>query len=139
MRRLLAALALFLTAAAATPGVQGEDPAEETRMTLRASMLRLINRDRKQFGFKPVELELRASTLADLYCRAQIRNRTTGHFTLDGMAPYMRYSFAGGHAPPSEHAAARSAGYNFNANALYQNVPSAPGSVRRERGAPHGH
>src|SRR5258708_10705851 len=106
MRRLLAALALFLTAAAATPGVQGEDPAEETRMTLRASMLRLINRDRKQFGFKPVELELRASTLADLYCRTQIRNRTTGHFTLDGVAPYMRYSFAGGDTAVHENSPA---------------------------------
>src|SRR5258708_16070832 len=129
MRRLLAALALFLTAAAATPGVQGEDPAEETRMTLRASMLRLINRDRKQFGFNPVELELRASTLADLYCRAQIRNRTTGHFTLDGMAPYMRYSFAGGNEALSENPPGGAAGSKFKAQPLYRRVAPAPASL----------
>lgn len=139
MRRLLAALALFLTAAAATPGVQGEDPAEETRMTLRASMLRLINRDRKQFGFNPVELDLRASTLADLYCRTQIRNRTTGHFTLDGVAPYMRYSFAGGNDAVSENAAAWSAGYNFDAKALYEMMRSAEDSMMREVEPHDGH
>src|SRR5260221_2139647 len=139
MRRLLAALALFLIAAAATPGVQGEDPAEETRMTLRASMLRLINRDRKQFGFKPVELELRASTLADLYCRTKIRNGTTGHFTLDGVAPYMRYSFGGGNDAVSENAAAWSASYNFDAKSLYEMMRSAEDSMMREVEPHDGH
>src|SRR5260370_36219213 len=105
-------------------------------MTLRASIARLPNRDRKRFGFNPVERELRASTLADLYCRAQIRNRTTGHFTLDGMAPYMRYSFAGGNDAVSENAAAWSAGYNFNAKALYEMVRSAQDAMMREVG-PH--
>jgi uncharacterized protein YkwD len=136
MRRLLAVLALLVTSAASAQEVQGQDPAEETRMTLRASMLRLINRDRKQFGLKQVELDLHASTLADAYCRTQIHNRTTGHFTLDGVAPYMRYSFGGGNDAVSENAAAWSAGYNFDAKSLYEMMRSAEDSMMREV-APH--
>src|SRR5260221_3700716 len=111
MRRVLALLALFLTTASVTAIVPGEDPRDETRMSLRTSMPRLINRDRKQFGLKPVELELRLSTAADAYCQTQIRNHTTGHFTTDGMAPYMRYSLAGRDDDVSQNAAVWSAGY----------------------------
>lgn len=136
MRRLLILFALFVTAAAATAVAPGDDPADETRMSLRTSMLRLINRDRKQFGLKPVELDLQLSTAADAYCRAQIRNRTTGHFTTDGIAPYMRYSFAGGNDAVSENAAAWSAGYNFDAKSLYEMMRSSQESMMREV-APH--
>src|SRR5258708_21766487 len=139
MRRLLPLLALFLATSAITAVAPGEDPADETRMSLRTSMLRLINRDRKQFGLKPVELELRTSTLADAYCRTQIRNGTTGHFTLDGVAPYMRYSFGGGNDAVSENAAAWSAGYNFDAKALYEMMRSAQDSMMREVGPHDGH
>jgi uncharacterized protein YkwD len=135
MRRLLPIIALLLAAATAPLS----EPAEETRMTLRASMLRLINRDRKQFGLKPVELELHGSTLADHYCQAQIRNRTTGHFTTDGMTPYMRYSFAGGNDAVSENAAAWSAGYNFDVRSLYEMMRSSEESMMREVEPHDGH
>jgi uncharacterized protein YkwD len=137
MRRLLAIAALL--ALAATPLASGEDPAEETRMTLRESMLRLINRDRKQFGLKPVELDLHVSTLADNYCRTQIRNGTTGHFTTDGNAPYMRYSFAGGNDAVSENAAAWSANYNFDARSLYEMLRSSEESMMLEVPPHDGH
>jgi uncharacterized protein YkwD len=139
MRRILPLLALFLAASAITAVAPGEDPAAETRMSLRTSMLRLINRDRKQFGLKPVELELRTSTLADAYCRTQIRNGTTGHFTLDGVAPYMRYSFGGGNDAVSENAAAWSASYNFDAKSLYEMMRSAEDSMMREVEPHDGH
>src|SRR5258706_1862889 len=135
MRRLLSVLALLLFAATANVA-PGADPADETRMSIRTGMLRLINRDRKQFGFKPVELDLRMSTLADVYCRTQIRNRTTGHFTTDGIAPYMRYSFAGGNDAVAENAAAWSASYNFDARSLYEMMRSSEDSMMREV-APH--
>jgi uncharacterized protein YkwD len=139
MRRLLPLLALFLATSAITAVAPGGDPADETRMSLRTSMLRLINRDRKQFGLKPVELDLRTSTLADAYCRTQIRNGTTGHFTLDGVAPYMRYSFGGGNDAVSENAAAWSASYNFDAKALYEMTHSAEDSMMREVEPHDGH
>ena len=105
MRRLVTALILLLLAA--TPLAQGEGPADETRETLRHEILRLINRDRAANGLRPVALDLDASVLADAYCRRQIRNRTTGHFTTDGQAPYMRYSFAGGNDGTPDRALVR--------------------------------
>ena len=113
-----ALLALFL--ALATPLAQGEGPIDETRLTLRQELLRLINRDRQQFGLAPVQLDAFASSIADTYCRQQIHDRTAGHFGLDGLSPYMRYSFAGGNDGVSENAAAWTATYNFSARALYE-------------------
>jgi uncharacterized protein YkwD len=139
MRRALALVALLVTSAAVTAVVPGDEPADEARMSLRMSMLRLINHDRKQFGLRPVDIDLRLSTAADSYCRAQIRNRTTGHFTTDGVAPYMRYSFAGGNDAVSENAAAWSANYNFDAKALYEMIRSSQESMMREVGPHDGH
>jgi uncharacterized protein YkwD len=134
MRRLLTLFALILLAA--TPLAQGEDAVAETKMTLRESMLRLINRDRKQFGLGPLELDPTGSSVGDAYCRAQIRNRTTGHFTVDGQSPYMRYSFGGGNDAVSENAAAWSAGYHFDARALYEMLHKSEESMMSEV-APH--
>jgi uncharacterized protein YkwD len=114
---LLLTLAIGLTLAA--PLAQGDAPGDETRFALRDELLRVINRDRAQFGLRPVKLDPVASALADEYCRQQIRNGTTGHFTLDGLAPYMRYSLAGGNDGVSENVAAWSANYGFGDRALY--------------------
>ena len=62
---------------------------DETRTTLRAQLLRMINLDRGRFGLRAVELDPSTSALADAYCREQIRSHTTGHFGMDGEAPYM--------------------------------------------------
>jgi uncharacterized protein YkwD len=113
----LLTLAVCLTLAA--PLAQGDAPGDETRFALRDELLRVINRDRAQFGLRPVKLDPVASALADDYCRQQIKNGTTGHFTLDGMAPYMRYSLAGGNDGVSENVAAWSANYGFGDRALY--------------------
>src|SRR5205085_6497774 len=114
---------LFVTIAAivmlAAPLAQGDAPGDETRFALRDELLRLINRDRAQFSLQPVALDPVASALADDYCRRQIHNGTTGHFTLDGLAPYMRYSFSGGNDGVSENVAAWSANYGFGDRALY--------------------
>lgn len=93
---------------------------DETRATLRAQVLKLINRDRALYRLPPVELDLQASAIGDDYCRTQIRNGTTGHYTTDGVAPYARYSLGGGNDGISENAAAWSASYTFNERALYE-------------------
>lgn len=93
---------------------------EETRTTLREHVLKLINRDRQLYGLPPVELDLQASAIGDEYCARQIRNGTNGHYTTDGMPPYMRYSLAGGNDGVSENAAAWSANYKFSERALYE-------------------
>jgi len=117
MKRSLLAVTIALIIGA--PLAQGEGPADETKLTLRESLLQMINRDRRQFGLAPVQLDPVTSAYADDYCRTQIRNGTTGHFTIDGLAPYMRYSFAGGNDGVSENAAAWSANYKFSASSLY--------------------
>lgn len=115
---------------------QGEGAADETRMTLRAELVRMINHDRARFGLAPVKLDVQASTIADAYCQAQIRNKTTGHFTTDGEAPYMRYSFAGGNDGVSENAAAWSANYGFGDRALYDMMRRSEAAMMSEA-APH--
>jgi uncharacterized protein YkwD len=136
MNKLLLATTAFLLVAFGAPMAQGEGPLDETRLTLRGEMLRMINRDRRQFGLPPVQLDPQASMLADAYCAAQIRNRTTGHYTVDGQAPYMRYSFAGGNDGLSENAAAWSANYKFSDAALYDMLRRSEDAMMSEV-APH--
>lgn len=120
MKTLVATLIVVLLASA--PFAQGDMPFDQTKVTLQYEVLRLINRDRAKHRLPAVELDLQASAIADTYCRTQIRNGTTGHFTTDGHSPYMRYSFAGGNDGVSENAAAWSASYNFSDRALYEMV-----------------
>lgn len=135
MKRILIALLALLTTFGATLA-QGEGPADEARMTLRAELLRLINKDRRMFGLQPVELDAEVSAIADAYCRTQIRNGTTGHFTTDGAAPYMRYSFAGGNDGVSENAAAWSANYRIDERSLLDMVRRSDAAMMAEV-APH--
>ena len=132
MKKLLVALALVITA----PLALGGGAADETRFTLRDELLRLINRDRKQFGLSAVQLDPFASVIADNYCNLQIRNGTSGHFTVDGQAPYMRYSFAGGNDGVSENAAAWSANYHLGDRALYEMMRRSQQAMMGEV-APH--
>ena len=131
---LLAVLASALTFGATF--AQGDGAADETRMTLRAEMLRMINRDRQRAGLRAVELDPDASAIADAYCNQQIRNRTSGHYTLDGLAPYMRYSFAGGNDGASENAAAWSANFAFSERALLDMMRRSQEAMMGET-APH--
>jgi uncharacterized protein YkwD len=133
MKKLLILLAAFMITA---PLAQGVGAPDETRITLREELLRLINRDRKQFGLPAVQLDPFASVVADNYCREQIRNGTSGHYTLDGQAPYMRYSFAGGNDGVSENAAAWSANYHFGDRTLYEMMRRSQQAMMNEV-APH--
>jgi uncharacterized protein YkwD len=135
MKKLILALLVIAFTFGATLA-QGEGASDETRMTLRAELLRMINHDRARFGLHPVLLDAQASAIADAYCQAQIRNGTTGHFTTDGEAPYMRYSFAGGNDGVSENAAAWSANYSFSDRALYDMMRRSEAAMMNEV-APH--
>jgi uncharacterized protein YkwD len=136
MKRLLFSLVAASAVLLASPLAQGEGPVDETRITLRHEFLRLINADRTENGLPPVELDPESSIIADNYCREQIRNRTSGHFTLDGFPPYMRYSFAGGNDGMSENAASWSANYRFSDRALYEMIVRSEQAMMRET-APH--
>jgi uncharacterized protein YkwD len=134
MRRAAFAFAVLLFA---TPLAHSD--IDTTRATLREHALRLINRDRAMYRLPPVQLDPQASEIGDEYCRRQIRNRTTGHFTVDGVPPYARYAFAGGNDAISENAAAWSADYNFNERALYDMVRRSQDAMMAEMAPNDGH
>lgn len=137
MRRLAVGFTALLLVSA--PLAEGGAPLEETRVTLRHEVLRLINTDRQAHGLAPVALDPEASAIADAYCREQIANGTTGHFTVDGLAPYMRYSFAGGNDGISENAAAWSANYTFSDRAVYGIVRKSEEAMMAEKPPHDGH
>ena len=112
---------------------------EETRTTLREHILKLINRDRALYNLSPVELDLEASAIGDTYCKLQIRNGTNGHFTTDGLSPYMRYSLAGGNDGVSENAAAWSANYSLSDRALYEMARRSQDAMMAEMAPNDGH
>ena len=130
---------LVIALSLGAPLAQGEGPIDETRFTLRQELLRLVNRDRKQFGLAPVELDPSVSAMGDQYCRQQVKDRTSGHFGMDGLAPYMRYSFAGGNDGVSENAAAWSAPYSFSARALYEMAKRSQDAMMNEVAPNDGH
>lgn len=137
MKRLVLILVAALTAGA--PLAQGVGPSDETRLTLRHEVLRLINKDRRAHGLAEVALDPQTSILADRYCQRQILNGTTGHFTTDGYAPYMRYSFAGGNDGVSENAAAWSASYTFSDRAVYDMARRSQEAMMAEVAPNDGH
>ena len=134
MKRVILTLAILLLA---SPLAHSDMAA--ARATLRQHILKLINRDRQLYNLPPVQLDLQGSVFADAYCEQQIRNGTNGHFTTDGLAPYMRYSFAGGNDGVSENAAAWSANYNFNERALYEMARRSEDAMMAEMAPDDGH
>jgi uncharacterized protein YkwD len=134
MKRVLLSIAIMMFA---SPLAHSD--IDETRTTLREHVLKLINRDRALYNLPPVELDLEASAIGDEYCRRQIKNGTNGHFTTDGLAPYMRYSFAGGNDGVSENAAAWSANYAFSERALYEMARRSQDAMMAESAPNDGH
>lgn len=134
MKQLALSLAIVLLA---SPVAHSD--IDETRTTLRAHVLRLVNNDRQLYGLQPVELDLHASAIGDTYCRQQIKDGTNGHFTIDGLAPYMRYSFGGGNDGVSENAASWSATYSFSERALYEMARRSQDAMMAESAPNDGH
>jgi uncharacterized protein YkwD len=138
MKRLVIVLAFF-SLAIGSPVAHSTSALEETKTTLREHVLKLINRDRALYNLPPVQLDIASSAIGDEYCRTQIRNRTTGHFTTDGQPPYMRYSLAGGNDGVSENAAAWSANYRFSDRALYEMARRSQDAMMAETPPHDGH
>jgi uncharacterized protein YkwD len=131
--------AIMLGLVLGTPLAQGDGSVDETRLALKHELVRMINHDRRAHGLTPVELDPVSSTLADTYCERQIQNGTSGHFTTDGQAPYMRYAFAGGNDGVSENAAAWSGTYKFSDRALYEMMRRSQEAMLQEAPPHDGH
>lgn len=62
---------------------------------VRAAVFDRINADRTGEKLPPVAWDEAAARVADAFCRAQIEERSNGHFLEDGIPPYARTAFAG--------------------------------------------
>lgn len=133
MKRLVITVLIAAIASAARADVSAE------RDAMRRYALTLLNRDRALHGLPALVLDARSSRAADSYCEAQIRNRTTGHFTTDGLTPYMRYTLAGGNDWLSENAAGWSADYSFTTRAIHEMVLRSQQAMMAETPPDDGH
>ncbi len=64
-------------------------------------MLELINAERASTGLEPVVLG--DNIAAQLHAEAALENCFTGHWGIDGLKPYMRYSLSGGYQSNGEN------------------------------------
>lgn len=140
VNKLFSITALGMIGLLAGPLAQGGSALKpELRSSFKQDVVDMINRDRVAHGLRPVKLDPFASEIGDRYCELQIRNRTTGHFSTDGISPYMRYSFAGGNDGVSENAAAWSANYSFADSAIIDMIRRSHRSMMIEVAPNDGH
>lgn len=88
------------------------------RRAVRQDLTARINRDRASARLRPVVLDAEFSRFADAHCARQLAEGTVGHFTLDGLPPYTRYSHAGSNDGIAENAVAWSASYRFSSTSI---------------------
>jgi len=78
-----------------------DDPREAEKRAL----FERINRDRERHGVPPVQYDTRAAIAGDLFCLDSAMAGPTGHWDLQGRAPYVRWGLAGGVDFHAENAA----------------------------------
>jgi uncharacterized protein YkwD len=68
---------------------------EEPRDPVRQAVFARINEDRISAGVAAVAWDEAAARVADAFTRAQVAEKTRGHFLTDGLPPYARTALAG--------------------------------------------
>ncbi|MGH9317891.1 MAG: CAP domain-containing protein [Thermoanaerobaculia bacterium] len=85
---------------------------------VKTAVLAQINRDRERAGLPAVAWDEEAGRVADAFCARQVREKTRGHYLMDGIPPYARTSFAGVFGMQLENAASwRTTGTSFTQDA----------------------
>jgi len=80
-------------------------PYEEPHPEDKRALFERINRDRAAHGVAPVQYEPRAAQVGDRFCLDSATGRLSGHWDLEGRAPYVRWGLAGGVDFHAENAA----------------------------------
>ena len=75
---------------------------DQKHLEYKEYMLELINKERERAGVPPVTLG--KNIAAQLHAEASLENCISGHWGVDGLKPYMRYTLAGGYQTNSENA-----------------------------------
>jgi hypothetical protein len=83
--------------------------ASDLRDALRLELFERINEVRLAHGLAPLQKDPVAFRVAQQHCARQIFDGSYGHFATDGLAPYHRYSSAGGNDGLLENTASWSA------------------------------
>ena len=81
-------------------------PYDEPRSEDKRALFERINLDRARNGVPPVQYEPRAALVGDRFCLDSATAGLTGHWDLEGRAPYVRWGLAGGVDFHAENAAA---------------------------------
>jgi uncharacterized protein YkwD len=135
--KLSAAILLVVMLAART--AQAADDGASLTKTIKAKMLAMINTERREFGLSPVRVDPLASAVADALCKRQVYDHTVGHFSTDGLAPYHRYSFAGGLDGITENTAAWSRDVPYTADEIERLVEESVETMLHEGAPDDGH
>lgn len=101
MRRLLILCAFVAFLWASIGAADAQDPSQR-HLPLKQLMLELINEARREAGAPDVRLGTNAA--AQLHAEQAVAGCFTGHWGLDGLKPYMRYSLLGGYQGNAENA-----------------------------------
>lgn len=80
-------LARPLVEAIPRPAVPSDD--------VKKAVFERINRDRVRHALAPVAWDAAASRVSDAFCEQQVREKSHGHYLMDGLPPYARMAFTG--------------------------------------------
>lgn len=89
----------------ATALVETYPPGEQPRDPVKTAVFERINQDRVAHGLKEVAWDEAASRVSDAFCAQQVRERSHGHYLMDGLPPYARTGLAGVFGFGSENSA----------------------------------
>jgi uncharacterized protein YkwD len=81
-------------------------PYDEPQAADKRAIFERINRDREAHGVPPVHYEPRAALVGDRFCLDAATTGVSGHWDLQGRAPYLRWGLAGGVDFHAQNAAA---------------------------------
>lgn len=108
-------------------------PPNQRQIDVKQRMLNIINAKRTEAGLEP--LVLGRNIAAQLHAEASLEGCFSGHWGLDGLKPYMRYSLAGGYQSNSQ--LVQGSDYCITASDGYSPKDSIRGWTSSQALAPH--
>ena len=101
-------------------------PPDQRHHDYKTYMLELINAERRKAAVSPVTLG--DNIAAQLHAENSLANCFSGHWGVDGLKPYMRYSLAGGYQSNSENGSGSD--YCIKASDRYRALDSIKAEIR---------
>jgi uncharacterized protein YkwD len=110
-------------------------------LQLKVAQLDIINKSRKKFRVKPVQLDILASRVANKMCREAAENKYISHWNMAGEKPYHRYAFAGGYDHVAENAfgGSTTGKYELSLSSISELMRKGHAAFMAERAPANGH